>query len=226
MQWIHDYELYLFDFDGLLVNTEQMQFAAYKRMCAGRGVHLNWSFEEYCRIAHYSADAMPGKLYGSFPELKTIEPRWEVLYAEKKKAMEDLLNEETIGLMPGVEKMLTLLENAGVKRCVVTHSPDHLVAIARKKNPILNTIPYWFTREHYSHPKPNPECYLKAIEKYAIPSDRVIGFEDSPRGLTALMGTRAKPVLVCEDIYPEIPAFKSKGVSHFHNFNELLVSGV
>jgi haloacid dehalogenase superfamily, subfamily IA, variant 3 with third motif having DD or ED len=221
MDWIKEYQLFLFDFDGLLVNTEEIQFMAYKRMCAGRGVDLKWQFSDYCRVAHYSSEGLRDQIYAQYPELKDQEPSWNVLYSEKKKALADLLNEGAVHPMPGVVKLLTALQDAGIPRCVVTHSPDELVNIARRKNPIFNTIPVWFTRENYSHPKPNPECYLKAIETLAKPTDKVIGFEDSPRGLRALMGTRAKPVLVCPDIYPEIPTFVSAGVTYYPSFESL-----
>lgn len=195
---------------------------AYRRMCAGRGVDLKWSFADYCRIAHYSSEGLREQIYEQYPELKAQEPTWSVLYEEKKRALADLLTEGAVHPMPGVEKFLTALQDAGVQRCVVTHSADELVRIARKKNPIFNTIPVWFTREHYSHPKPNPECYLKAIASMAKPEDKIIGFEDSPRGIRALMGTKAKPVLVCPNIYPEIPAFISAGALHYPSFDAVL----
>lgn len=222
MQWIHKFNLFLFDFDGLLVNTEEIHFMAYKRMCAGRGFKLDWDFDRYCQIAHYSAEGLKIAIYEKFPMLKKIEPSWEVLYAEKKQAIIDLLNEDAVHLMPGVEALLQHLEEANIPRCVVTHSPDELVTVVRKKNPILNTIPTWITREHYHHPKPNPECYLKAIEMMAKPEERVIGFEDTPRGLRALMGTRAQPVLICRAHYPEIPEFIKKGALHFPSFDSIV----
>lgn len=221
MNWINDYQLFLFDFDGLLVNTEEIQFMAYKLMCAKRGIELKWSFADYCRVAHYSSDGVRKLIYQQHPQLLEEEPSWSVLYAEKKQILAGLLNEGTVTLMPGVEKFLTKLQDANVQRCVVTHSPDDLVAITRRNNPILNTIPTWLTREHYSLPKPNPECYQKAIQKLAKPEDNIIGFEDSPRGLTALMATRATPVLICPDIYPEIPDFVAKGALYYPSFESL-----
>lgn len=221
MQWIHEFQLFLFDFDGLLVNTEEIHYMAYKRMCAQRGVDLTWDFDYYCRVAHYSAEGLREQLYAQYPQLKAIESSWDVLYAEKKRAVIELLNEGAIHPMPGVEKLLTALEKASIPRCVVTHSADELVSIARRKNPILNSIPVWLTREHYSHPKPHPECYLKAIEKLAKPHDRIIGFEDTPRGLKALMQTRAKAVLICQAHYPEIPSFVQSGVLHFPTFSDI-----
>jgi beta-phosphoglucomutase len=222
MRWVHDFQLFLFDFDGLLVNTEEIHYLAYKRMCARRGVYLDWDFNYYCSIAHYSADGLREKIYEQYPQLRESESSWAVLYAEKKQAIVDLLNEGAVYPMPGVEELLIGLEAASIPRCVVTHSPDELISIVRRKNPILNTIPHWITREHYSQPKPNPECYFKAIEMFAKPEDKVIGFEDTPRGLRALLETRAKPVLICQANYPEIPSFLEQGAIHFPSLDAAL----
>lgn len=222
LQWIHNYQLFLFDFDGLLVNTEEMHYLAYKKMCSARGIALDWDFNRYCQAAHYDALALRDQIYSYFPQLKIQEPNWNVLYAEKKKAIVELLQNDAVHLMPGVETLLHALHLAGIPRCVVTHSPNEIIHVVRKKNPILNTIPHWITREHYSHPKPNPECYLKAIEQFAAPKDKIIGFEDTPRGLRALMGTRAQPVLICQAHYPEIPEFIKAGAIHAPQLSQFL----
>lgn len=225
-QWIQKFQLFLFDFDGLLVNTEEIHFLAYKRMCTARGFDLDWSFDQYCQVAHYSAEGLKEKIYEKFPALQKMEPSWNVLYSEKKQAIIDLLNEGAIHIMPGVEDLLRNLEMANIPRCVVTHSADELVSIVRKKNPILNTIPHWFTREHYSQPKPHPECYLMAIEKLAPKGGNVVGFEDTPRGLRALMQTKAKPVLICQAHYPEISSFIREGASHYPSFESIPDNGL
>lgn len=212
MQWIHNYQLFLFDFDGLLVNTEEIHYLAYKTMCANRGINFNWDFETYCRIAHYKSEGLSQKIYAEFPQLYAMEPSWLVLYAEKKKAIIELVTNGAVELMPGVKELLSALQKAAIPRCVVTHSPAELINAIRKQHSILDSIPHWITREQYSHPKPHPECYLKAIQTLAQPGDKIIGFEDTPRGLTALLGTDAKPVLVCQIKYPEIPMFAAKGI--------------
>jgi len=222
MDWINDFQLFMFDFDGLLVNTEEIHYLAYKRMCEGRGVTLDWDFNTYCSVAHYSADGLRDQIYAQYPQLYAEEPSWTVLYAEKKQAIIDLFNEGAVHPMPGVVELLTALQEASIPRCVVTHSADEIVSIIRRKNPILNTIPHWITREHYTNPKPNPECYIKAIDMLAKPEDRVVGFEDSPRGMRALMGSRAKPVIICESNYPEIPDFVEKGALHFPTLDSII----
>ncbi len=220
MRWIHNYQLFLFDFDGLLVNTEEIHYLAYKQMCAARGVVFNWNFARYCQAAHYDAYALQHQLYAEFPELKKQEPTWNILYQEKKEALHKLFEQGAVELMPGAEQFLAQLAENEIARCVVTHSPDDLVGLIRKKHPILNTIPHWVTREQYSQPKPNSECYIKAIDLFAQKNDRVIGFEDTPRGIRALLGTRADAVLICQATYPEIPQFQAQGVLHYSSFLE------
>lgn len=219
--WIHHYQLFLFDFDGLLVNTEEIHYLAYKKMCALHGVDFDWTFERYCQIAHYSSEGLREHLYGHYPQLQAIQPDWNLLYAEKKQAVIDLFNSGAVHLMPGVEKLLNALHQARIPSCVVTHSAKELITAIRRQHPIFDTIHHWITREHYSHAKPHPECYLTAIEKFAQPDDHIIGFEDTPRGLKALLATRAKPVLICTIPYPEIPAFQERGVLHFPSFEAI-----
>lgn len=221
MRWIHQFQLFLFDFDGLLVNTEELHFLAYKKMCANRGFNFDWSFERYCESAHYSADLLKHELYEKFPLLYEMEPSWDVLYAEKKAIILSLLKEGAAKLMPGVQELLMALDAAHIKRVVVTHSPIELILEVRKNHPVLETIPHWITRHDYTLPKPNSECYLKAISMFGTKEDAIIGFEDTPRGLTALLGTRAVPVLICQTAYPEIPSFVKRGVKHFTSFNAI-----
>lgn len=220
MEWIHEFQLYLFDLDGLLVNTEELHYQAYKNMLKARGFCLDWDFHRYCCTAHYHSDTIAQELYEMFPALYVQEPKWEVLYDEKKQAITKLINSGMVEMMPGAAELLSHLQTAQIPHCVVTHSPSDLVALLRKQHAILNNIPYWVTRHDYTHPKPAPDCYLKAIKNYAHMGDKIIGFEDSPRGLRALMGTQAQAVLVAQVPYPEVPDFVQQGASHYSSFVE------
>ena len=165
-------------------------------MCAKRGFNLDWTPKEYGARALYQSDGLKKGIYQEFPDLEKMEPLWDVLYQEKKRNYIEILHEGNVELMPGAEEILLLLQKEAKKRCVVTHSPLEQIELIRKQLPILDTIPHWLTREHYSQAKPHPECYQKAISMYGEEGDRIIGFEDSPKGLTALLGTEAEGVLV------------------------------
>lgn len=195
MSFISSYQLFLFDFDGLLVDTESLHFEAYQKMCYQRGYHFPLDFSTYLRIALFNAGGIEETIYKSCPELQKQAP-WSVLYEEKKRVYSELVCQNGVKLMAGVERLLTHLEKNKIESCLVTHSRREEVELIRKRNPILNKLTHLITREDYSHPKPSPECYVKAIERHAAGKERVIGFEDSPRGLSALLGCRAEAVLV------------------------------
>jgi beta-phosphoglucomutase len=217
MEWIRQFQLFLFDFDGLLVNTEHLHFAAYIKMCRERGYDLQWDFNQFCLAAHFSATGLQESIYAAFPRLKEEEPDWSVLYSEKQKNYLDSLTSDHLELMPGVEPLLLALQEANLKRCVVTHSRKEQIDRIKALLPPLQSIPLWITRENYSKPKPDPESYLKAIELLSSPGDRIIGFEDSFRGLTALKGSGSKAVLICSKEHPQMSEVGSE-ISHFESF--------
>jgi HAD superfamily hydrolase (TIGR01509 family) len=221
MKWINSYQLFLFDFDGLLVNTEEMHHQAYVRMCAQRGFDLKWNFPQFSKAAHHNSTGLRDNIYAEFPQLHFQEPSWEILYEEKKKAFLQIVQEGQVQLMPGVLEILTHLEQANITRCVVTNSPLSFINLIRDQNPILNKIHHWITREHYVFPKPHPECYQFAINQLAQPNDRIIGFEDSPKGLAALQGTQAKAVLICPENYSPLQDLQSTNFSYYPSFNAI-----
>ncbi len=216
MDWIHKFQLFLFDFDGLLVNTEHLHYQAYVNMLANHGCEVDWSFAKFCALAHLNADALKEQIYAEFPNLNSD---WKMLYGEKKTIYLELLKSGKVELMPGVKELLKELKKANIQRCVVTNSTFEQTQMVCANNPVLQTIPHWITREDYDKPKPNPECYLRAIELYGKKGDRIIGFEDSLRGISALMQTPVLPILICSSHHPLLD--EAKGAIHFQSFKDI-----
>ena len=189
-------------------------------MLAGRGCQADWSFAKFCTLAHLNGEALKEQIYADFPFL---DSNWKALYAEKKKIYYDLISAGKVGLMPGVEPLLRALEKAGIQRCVVTNSLLEQIQLIRSGHPVLQTIPHWITREDYELAKPNPECYLRAIELYGKKGDRIIGFEDSIRGLQALEQTPATAILICSPHHPLLEMVLSRGVLHFDSLENCVV---
>ena len=79
-------------------------------------------------------------------------------------------------------------------------------------NLVLKNIDHWITREDYINPKPNPECYLRAILLYGKKGDRMVGFEDTIKGINALLQTPAKPVLIGDIHHPQVDVLLDKRV--------------
>ena len=226
MRWIKDFELFLFDLDGLLVNTENVHYQAYINMLNRRGFKLDWSFLKFCEVAHFDDQSLKEGVYAIFPDLLEQEPNWDILRDEKNRIYIDLLRSSKIDLLPGVGNLLLELEKQNIKRCVVTNSSKQMTDMIQAKQKALNSIPHWITREDYLLSKPNPECYLRAISLYGEKGDRIIGFEDSLRGIKALVRTSAQPVLIASLMNPKAAAFISREVFHFKSFEDIPMKGI
>src|SRR5579871_1044535 len=116
MNWIQEYQLFLFDFDGLLVDTEPLHFTSYQELCRRYGCEMDWSFEKYCREAHGKPMGIFEGLAREFPQIFEKQPDKQVLYVEKKKIYEDLLKCSSLELMEGAAALLTTLAEQNTKR--------------------------------------------------------------------------------------------------------------
>ncbi|MES2199875.1 MAG: HAD family phosphatase [Chlamydiota bacterium] len=225
MSKMENYDIIFFDFDGLLVNTEHLHYLAYQRMCLSRGKQLNWDFTKYCLVAHGSSEGLRKEIYADLQGLYEEEPNWAILYAEKKKAYQEIIQEGHVELMPGVELVLAFLKEKGIRSCVVTNSFFDQITEIRKQIPLLQTLDFWVTREDYPHPKPSPDPYIAAREKYTKPGDRILGFEDSVRGWQSLEAAGIEGVVISSCLHPFFQEkLTQKKVAQFSSFKEFLLS--
>jgi len=208
------FDLFLFDFDGLLVNTELLHQKAYAEMLERRGYRLDWDFQTYAIYAHDSMEVLSKAIYTALPELKEEEPEWLVLREEKQAIYKGLIEGDDLELMPGVAEFLDATQ--GKARGVVTNSTKEHTLLIREKLPELNKISTWITRDDYKRPKPAPDGYLMGLE--LLGGKKAIGFEDSTKGIAALKQTPIEPVLILPPNYPRV----ENPPTTFSSFHELL----
>lgn len=215
MRWVDSFDIFLFDLDGLLVDTEIFHFMAYSKLLLKRGYRLDWDFPTYCRNAHSFEDSLKDSIYREFPDLLKSGPDWQLLKDEKRGIYLEILKKADIKLMEGVEELLKMLQ--GKKMAVVTNSKKDEADLVCRKVPRLKAIPLWITRERYDRPKPSPDGYLKAVS--ILGGDRVIGFEDAPKGAEALLASKATAVMIGGHQKRDCMLVK-RGVLFFRSFFE------
>ncbi|MCH9631045.1 MAG: Phosphorylated carbohydrates phosphatase [Chlamydiia bacterium] len=218
---ILSYDAYLFDFDGLLVNTEDLHFIAYKEMLNRYNCELVWDFATYCSNAHKSTEYLANAVYKEFPTLYDKRPDWLNLREEKQEIYTNLLLSGKTELMPGVEEFLNLLKSEKKPLFVVTNSPKTQVEIIKKQKPVLSHIETWITRECYKESKPSPDGYLTALKAFGS-EDNTVGFEDTPKGLESLIQTPITPVCIIPNRYPKLEGPLKDKATCFESFYEIM----
>ena len=210
----------LFDLDGLLVDTEQLHWQAYRHMCEHFGCALEWDFPLYLQIAGGSAGGIRDRMREELPQL--FEGRtWDQLYEVKREKLFDLLAHSPIPLMKGVAESLPVLAKMGIPMVVVTHSPRAFVDLVQASHPVFALMASWVYREMYSAPKPAPDGYLQACHMVEVDPKRAIGFEDTVRGIESLVAAQVLPVLINASDPSARSYCQEKGIRVLASFNEV-----
>lgn len=214
-EWVNQFDLILLDFDGLLVNTETLHYLAYKKMVESLGFTFPIDYKTYCSGAHISTEELKNLIYTKCHGLFDAYPQWMKIREIKQTYYQKFLESGEVALLPGVENLIRSLNFYKKKACIVTNSPLVQIEIVEKKIPLLKQIPFRITRENYTYPKPNGDCYKVAIKLYGQEADRIIGFEDSTKGIEALKNAKVFSVEI-SPLYNSSIADK-----HFSSFEKV-----
>lgn len=169
----------LLDLDGTLVDSDRTHYEAYVRACAPHGVDITW--EEFERAIHTGRGGAEALL-----EAKGISSELRKHIAADKKAHFARLPPPP--LIAGVAEFLDMVLTHGVNTVVVTNTSLEATEVLRRAHPVLDRIPNWVTRGDYAVPKPAPDAYRVAVERYGAGEPFRIGVENTLAGVAALRG--------------------------------------
>jgi HAD superfamily hydrolase (TIGR01509 family) len=133
----------------------------------------------------------------------------DIIKSEKRIELE----KETIQFTKNSEHFLQWLMDNDMNFCIVTNTNEKTAELFKSKLPLLKKIKQWIYRDNYTCPKPNPECYHLAKQKYYKNEPYIIGFEDSLVGYTAL-----KSITSLIYIYKNEELFKKKDCYLFDDY--------
>ena len=124
-------------------------------------------------------------------------------------------------MMPGAEEMIDCVQEQKIPCAVVTNSTKNEVTAIKKHLPCLEKILTWIVREDYKNPKPAPDAYLRALKILGEKATNCLGFEDSLKGVNALVAAQIKPLLICLDNHPQMEAVDKEKTKHITSFKAL-----
>jgi HAD superfamily hydrolase (TIGR01509 family) len=170
---------FLFDFDGLILDTETASRAGWAWLYREHGHELppeKWAL-------------MVGTIGGWDPmgHLETLvgEPLEAEALNERRYAHElSLLEAEE--LRPGIAEYLEAAERHGLKRAIVSSASRRWIDmhLARLERAIGWDAIVTADRDE-ERAKPRPTLYLEALDLLGVAPDEAVVFEDSPNGIRA-----------------------------------------
>jgi len=169
----------IFDFDGLIVDTEVPIFRAWQRIYREHGQEL--PLERWLTII--------GTASGPFdPVIDLAKKTGAKLDEAELKALEVLYYQEATALqqlLPGVIDYLVAARQLGLKTAVASSSTRKWVMDHLNRFGIGGHFDAIVCREDVKRTKPDPDLYLTTLQRLGARPEEAIAFEDSSNGIHA-----------------------------------------
>jgi HAD superfamily hydrolase (TIGR01509 family) len=174
-----EFSAVLFDFDGVLVDTEWAIYQAWLRTFQTHGHDL--PLEIYTRCIGSDFETWSPKTH--LEELTGKAFDWHDLDAQRQKEIMSELTDE--GAMPGVISLLEKLTHVGVRRAVVSSSSHNWVDKWLEKLAISDYFETVICRGDAPRIKPAPDLYLEAAQRLGLQPAECLVIEDSFNGVNS-----------------------------------------
>ena len=169
----------IFDMDGLLVDTERLQFGASDLVLRDlRGVTL--PREVMTALVGLRSDecwAYLRERYGLAESIEELEAAQTAYYAPMLR--------EQVESMPGARELVDALHERGYPLAIASSSPLWQIEAVVDRLNLRDVLAAVASGEEVPHGKPAPDVYLLAAERLGVPPVRCLALEDSGPGTAA-----------------------------------------
>lgn len=182
-------KLAIFDLDGTLFDTKDVNYNAYLEAILKAGYTPNIDYNFYCAYCNGSnyKDFLPKIVAGisddKMQEIHELKKSYYVKHLNKSRKNESLFS------------LIDSIKNDYYIALVTVASKKNSLDILNEFN-VKDKFDVIITKEDVSNTKPNPECFIKVMKYFNISSNDTIIFEDSDTGLEAAKLSNANYVKV------------------------------
>ncbi len=169
----------IFDFDGLILDTEGPSYKSWKEVYRSFGLALPFS----------TWSTIIGTTQGEFdPRLelqKQVGGRvdWDAVESWRQVSEQALVEAQAV--LPGVEQYLQDAMRLGLKIGLASSSSCNWVVGHLKRLGLVDYFDRICASDDVQHTKPDPELYQCVLHGLGVSADEAIALEDSPIGIRA-----------------------------------------
>ncbi len=196
----------IFDFDGLIMDTESPEVDAWRAIYAEYGQEFpiqRWvrevvgstaaNFDPAAHLASIAAQSVwPG---AQTPDLPGLQARALAFRLEQQAAA---------GPMPGVVEYVQDARRLGLKLAVASSSKREWVERYLRQLGLRQFFEVVKSRENVQRVKPDPALFLAALAALGVRADEALVFEDSPNGVLAANRAGIRAVAVPNPITAQV----------------------
>lgn len=177
----------VFDFDGVIVDTEPLHYRAFLRALEPLGIDFDYDRYVQQYIGYDDRDGLAA-ICGDF-DVALADPQVGELILRKAEAFEQIVNEGVAPFPGAVELILSTAEQMPIAICSGALRRD-IEAVLRGvgDGDLLRRFEVIVTADQVPHSKPDPRSYQLAAERLNLPAAQCLAIEDTPAGLASARG--------------------------------------
>lgn len=180
----------IFDFDGLIIDTEMPDYLSWQEVYRDHGVELPLDLWASIVGGTAESDFDP---YEHLEELVGKPVDREAIWIKRRKSDIDLIAKQPI--LPGVEDYFKDARRLGLKLAIASSSPESWVVGHLTRLRLIDNFDCICTADDVTKTKPDPSILLAVLSGIDVSAKEAIMFEDSPNGVLA--ANRADIFCVC-----------------------------
>ncbi|MFM7180125.1 MAG: HAD family hydrolase [Verrucomicrobiales bacterium] len=184
----------IFDFDGVIVNTEEAVYDAWREVFLAHGADL--PLDLYRRCVGSDHGLWDPKVY--FEEVTGLKPEWDPILHEKNRRTRELL--AGMQTMPGILDTLAFLESRAIPMAVASSSSRSWVGGWLDRLGLVKYFHSWHCRDDVARVKPFPDLFLRAAAALRLHPSEILVIEDSANGLRAAHAANMRCLLIPNEI--------------------------
>ncbi len=202
----------IFDFDGLLVNTEELRLRSFHRLLKKHG--KKFRSEDYILTTR---SVSPMNTTSFLKDKYQLADDLEQLHEERMQIFGDLFASELV-LLKGARELLKRLDRMSIKRAIASGRRRSYITQALDRFALADYFSVIVSPEDLmiSDGKPHPEVYLITAEKLGVIPKNCVALEDAPHGIEAAKAAGMKAIYIPDERFG----------STYHEQADLILKGM
>lgn len=208
-------KLIIFDMDGLMFDTEQVNYRAFTEVVKKEG--YTPTFEQYTGFLGMNAQDIQKKYYTYYGE----DVDAAGIYKKVGQRSKQIIEEEGVPEKEGLRELLHAVKEKNILTAVASGSDTEIIKKYLEATGLTKDFDMILSSKDVKRGKPFPDIFLEICHKFNVEEQEALVLEDSANGVQAALSGNI-PVINIPDMLPIPREQQEKCVDVVKNLKEVI----
>lgn len=208
-------KLVIFDMDGLMFATEQVNYRAFTEIVKEEGYEP--TFEQFTGFLGMNARDIQKKYYIYYGENVDAEG----IYKKVGQRAKQIIREEGVPEKAGLRELLKVVKEKEILTAVASGSDTEVIKEYLERTGLTPYFDIVLSSKEVKRGKPYPDIFLEICSRLNVKAEETLVLEDSANGVQAALAGNL-PVINIPDLLPISEEQQEKCVAVVEDLNKVI----